>query len=211
MSQYPLPSHALHLLRSNAALTAPGRPDAIDGPNLPNTGYPAHPYTAVPPTSPSSSITPHEYNTYAYIDHLVRNAYPDHLTDSPHQTLIGRTSTGTFRTAVITSVDGEPAFRVLPQEGATRPEALQKLVDVLEGKAERQIARVEMLVAQREGEIAEMEAQGEAHRAELQRRVAMIRGLARRAQEGDVNVQQARDGDINMDHASGPGSAQEYL
>jgi len=48
-----------------------------------------------------------------------------------------------------TDVKNEMDFTVPPQEGATRTGALLKVVDVLEAKAEREMARVERLVEEK--------------------------------------------------------------
>jgi hypothetical protein len=101
------------------------------------------------PTTPSTQITPHDTSTHTYLNHLLTHLYPSHTTSSPHELLIARTGTA-FRAAITTMEGNELVFRVAPQDGATRAEAMQGVIVVLEQRAEKKIARVEMLAAARE-------------------------------------------------------------
>tara|TARA_R110002003_G_scaffold235_9_gene17029 strand:+ start:18147 stop:18671 length:525 start_codon:yes stop_codon:yes gene_type:complete len=163
MSESPAPSN---LLNPPAVSNAP---EAASTPLAPHV-----------PTTPSTQITPHDTTTHTYLNHLLTHFYPSHTTSSPHEVLIARTGT-TFRAAVTTMEGNELVFRVVPQDGATRAEAMQGVIDVLEQRAEKKIARVEMLAAAREVKKRQKEAKEREEKA-------------RRTREGGVGPDVKREG-----------------
>lgn len=152
---------------------------------------PSAPQDALKPSTP---ITPDDTTVYNYLTQLITHLYPPDTTSSPHELVIARTDTA-FRAAITTMESNELLFRVAPQTGATRADAMQGVIDVLEQKAEKKIARVEMLVLAKE-----KKRQKEAvKRQEIERRLEEARKSHKEAEERQERERYTREGGLELD------------
>jgi hypothetical protein len=97
---------------------------------------------------PPPPLSQEDISTHTYLLSITSTIYPS-TKDADFQVLVGRTDSG-FSAAIVSTTrdkDKQPCFGFLvaPREGKTRAEAILGVIGVLEGKAMKQIVRVQGL------------------------------------------------------------------